>query len=382
MPIYESVMQEKPPIVLEIGTAYTKLGFAAEPSPRKIVRTEVVLTTTGCTKRLFDYDTTEQLYDQIVDFLQSLFFKNLLVSPKERKFVVVENTFGPTLFREKLARVLFVHFDASSVLFVPVHLMALSTLAVPTALVVDIGYSETSVMPVFSGVQIMSAFRDQSYGGRAVHAEIKRQLMEAGVKESLLSEGVLEEIKVRTCFVTTFERAQGYAKGGEDQPKPPPAVEFIVRNDDPDDEEMIQVPGRLRETAFEVMFEASNERDSLPHLILRSILDCTVDVRKSLIESVFLIGGGSMHAGLLARLKHELQHLLVQDPFYKTRFHGDLQFKFFPAVGHQNFTAWLGGALCGATDHVQTRSLAKDTYLKNEHVPDWSNLCDNRPTGS
>lgn len=52
-----------------------RLGFAAEPSPRKIVRTEVVLTTTGCTKRLFDYDTTEQLYDQIVDFLQSLFFK-------------------------------------------------------------------------------------------------------------------------------------------------------------------------------------------------------------------------------------------------------------------------------------------------------------------
>ncbi|KAH8421458.1 hypothetical protein KR009_008315 [Drosophila setifemur] len=378
MPIYESVMQEKPPIVLDIGTAYTKLGFAAEPYPRKIMPTDVVLTTTGATKSLFDYETTEELYDLVVDFLQTIFFKHLLVSPKERKFVVVENVFGPTVLRETLARVLFVHFDVSSVLFVPVHMIALSTLAVPTAVVVDIGYSETSVMPVFSGVQIMSAFKDQSYGGKAVHAEIKRQLLEAGVKESLLTESVLEDIKVRTCFVTTFERAQARAKGAEDQPTPPPAVDYIFS----DNEAVIEVPGYLRETVYEIMFEASNERDSLPHLILRSILDCTLDVRRSLVESVFLVGGGSMVQGLLARLKQELQHLLAEDPYYQERFHGELQFKFFTAVGKPNFAAWLGGALCGATDLIQTRSLSKETYLKSEHVPDWSNLCDNRPTGS
>ncbi|KAH8354229.1 hypothetical protein KR084_004074 [Drosophila pseudotakahashii] len=378
MPIYESVMQEKPPIVLDIGTAYTKLGFAAEAYPRKIMPTEVVMTATGIRKRLFDYDTTEELYDQLVDFLQTIFFKHLLVSPKERKFVLVENVFGPTVLRETLARVLFVHFDVSSVLFVPVHLIALSTLAVPTALVVDIGYSETSIMPVFSGVQIMAAFKDQSYGGRAIHAEIKRQLVESGVKEKLLTESVLEDIKVRTCFVTTMERAQVRANGGQEQPTPAPAVDYIVSDNDA----IIQVPGELRETVYEIMFEPSNERDSLPHLILRSILDCTLDVRRALVESVFLVGGGAMVQGLLARLRQELQHLLANDPFYAERFHGELQFKFFNAIGKQNFTAWLGGALCGATDLIQTRSLVKETYLKSEHVPDWSNLCDNRPTGS
>ncbi|KAI8034725.1 actin-related protein 10 [Drosophila gunungcola] len=378
MPIYESVMQEKPPIVLDIGNAYTKLGFAAEAYPRKIMPTEVVMTTTGVRKRLLDYDTQEELYDQLVDFLQTIFFKHLLVSPKERKFVLVENVFGPTVLRETLARVLFVHFDVSSVLFVPVHLIALSTLAVPTALVVDIGYSETSVMPVFCGVQIMAAFKDQSYGGRAIHAEIRRQLVETGVKESLLTESVLEDIKVRACFVTTMERAQAFAQGGEDQPTAAPGVDYIVSDNDA----VIQVPGVLRETVYEIMFEDSNERDSLAHLILRSILDCTLDVRRALVESVFLVGGGSMVQGLLARLRQELQHLLAKDPFYAERFHGELQFKFFNAIGKQNFTAWLGGALCGATDLIQTRSLVKETYLKSEHVPDWSNLCDNRPTGS
>ncbi|XP_017151198.1 actin-related protein 10 [Drosophila miranda] len=378
MPIYESVMQDKPPIILDIGNAYTKLGFAGEAYPRKIMPTEVVLTTTGKTKRLFDYERKEELYDQIVDFLQTIFFKHLLVSPKERKFVVVENIFGQTVVRETLARALFVHFDVSSVLFVPAHLIALSTLAVATAVVVDIGYSETSIMPVFSGVQIMSAFKDQSYGGSAIHAEIKRQLLETGVKESLLTESVLEDIKVRTCFVTTMERAHSRSNGDENQPTPPPSVDYIICDIDT----TVQVPGALRETVYEIMFEPNNERDSLPHLILRSILDCTLDARKPLVESIFLIGGGSMVQGMLPRLQQELQHLLKNDPYYAERFHGNLQFKFFNSIGKQNFTAWLGGALCGATDLIQTRSLAKETYLKNEHVPDWSNLCDNRHAGS
>ncbi|XP_034671008.1 actin-related protein 10 [Drosophila subobscura] len=378
MPIYESVMQEKPPIVLDIGNAYTKLGFAGEAYPRKIMPTEVVLTTTGITKRLFDYEQKDELYDQIIDFLQTIFFKHLLVSPKERKFVVVENIFGQTVVRETLARALFVHFDVSSVLFVPAHLIALSTLAVATAVVVDIGYSETSIMPVFSGVQIMSAFKDQSYGGSAIHAEIKRQLLETGVKESLLTESVLEDIKVRTCFVSTMDRAHSRSRGDENAPKPPPSVDYIICDNDT----MVEVPGLLRETVYEIMFEPNNERDSLPHLILRSILDCTLDVRKPLVESIFLIGGGSMVQGLLPRLQQELQHLLTNDPYYAERFHGELQFKFFNSIGKQNFTAWLGGALCGATDLIQTRSLSKETYLKNEHVPDWSNLCDNRHAGS
>ncbi|EDV99984.1 actin-related protein 10 [Drosophila grimshawi] len=374
MPLYETVMQEKPPIVLDIGNAYTKLGFAAEAYPRKIIPTEVVLTTTGETKRLFDYVATEQLYDQIVDFLQTIFFKHLLVSPKERKFVVVENIFGQSVIRETLARALFIHFDVSSVLFVPAHLIALSTLAVPTGLVVDIGYSETTVMPVFSGVQIMSAFKDQSYGSSAVHDEIKRQLLATGVKESLLTPSVLEDIKIRTCFVTSFERAQAKP---DKETTPVPNVDYAICDDDA----VISIAGSVRETVYELMFEQNNERDSLPHLILRAILDCSMDVRCALVESIFVIGGGAMVMGLMARLKAELQHLLANDSYYAERFHGDLQFKFYNTIGKQNFTAWLGGALCGATDLIQTRSLSKETYLRNEHVPDWSNLCDNRHGG-
>ena len=170
----------------------------------------------------------------------------MLVSPKERKLLIIENVFGQTEVRETLAKVLFRHFEVSSVLFVPSHMISLSALAVSTSVVVDMGYSETSVMPVYSGVQIMPAFKDQAFGGHLVEAELKRQLLEAGVQEDLLTQRVLEDIKVRTCFVTTLERAQAYKSGN--QPTPPPAIEYALSN------EILNITGKMRETAFEIFF--------------------------------------------------------------------------------------------------------------------------------
>ncbi|XP_054727182.1 actin-related protein 10 [Anastrepha obliqua] len=375
MPLYETVMQEKPPVVLDIGTAYTKLGFAAEAYPRKIIPSEVILSTNGLTKGLLEYENTDDLYDQFVDFLQVIFFKHLLVIPKERKIVIVENVLGQTVIRETLARVLFRHFEVSSIMFVPLHMIALATLAVPTGVVVDIGYTETTVMPVYCRVQIMQAFQDQEYGGRAVHAEIKRQLLEAGVKEKYLTESVLEDIKVRTCFVTNFERAKSYRNN--QPPEAPPCVEYPING-----EEIINIPGILRETAFEIMFEDNNDRDSLPHLILRAILSCPVDVRRSLVESIFVVGGSAIIMGLLSRLRAEMQYLAKKDEEYKKKLCGDIKFKFHKTIGRENFTAWLGGSLCGGTDLIQTHSLTKEAYVKTNRVPDWISLADKRSTGS
>ncbi|XP_004520435.1 actin-related protein 10 [Ceratitis capitata] len=374
MPLYETVMQEKPPVVLDIGTAYTKLGFAAEAYPRKIIPSEVILSSNGQTKALLQYETISGLYDQFVDFLQMIFFKHLLVIPKERKIVIVENVFGQTVLRETLARVLFRHFEVSSIMFVPLHMSALATLAVPSGVVVDIGYTETTVMPVYSRVQIMQAFQDQAYGGRAIHAEIKRQLLEEGVNEKHLTDAILEDIKVRTCFVTNLERAKAYRNG--QTPEAPPSLEYPING-----QEIITIPGKLRETVFEIMFEENNDRDSLPHLILRAIIKSPVDVRRSLIESIFIVGGSAIIMGLLSRLRAEMQYLVEKDEEYKNKLCGDIKFKFHKTIGRENFTAWLGGSLCGGTDLIQTHSLTKEAYVKNDRVPDWINLTDKRSTG-
>ncbi|XP_035893736.1 actin-related protein 10 [Anopheles stephensi] len=377
MPLYDTMLQEKPAIVLEIGTALTKLGFGGEPYPRSIIPSEVLdheaknAGQTTPNRKLFDYTNEVELYDWLVEFLRTVFFKYVLVSPKDRKVVIVESVLCPTIIKEKLARALFCHFDVSSVFFVPTHLVVLATLAVETALVVDIGYKEAVVVPVFCGVQALYAAEAQPLAAESVHNEIRRQLLENGVDAKLLTESTVEDIKIRTCFVTTAERAAKYRQPGEATIQPCPDVDYPAKGD-----AIVKVSGRLRETAYEVMFPEDNDRLGLPYIILNAILKCPRDTRVPLANNLVLIGGSTMVQGLTARLKAELLALLKSD-LYKDRLFVQT-FKFHKAPAEANFTAWLGGSIYGATDLVLTKSISREAYIKNQTIPDFTNYEESR----
>lgn len=107
----------------------------------------------------------------------------------------MESVLCPTEIRETLAKVLFRHFEVLSVLFIPTHLVVLSTLAVETALVIDIGNKEATIIPVYCGVQVLHAWQAQAIAAEAVHDDIKRQLIECGVDQTLLTSEIIEDIK-------------------------------------------------------------------------------------------------------------------------------------------------------------------------------------------
>lgn len=283
------------------------------------------------------------------------------MSPKDRKISIVESVLTPTTIRECVAKVLFFHFEVASVLFLPTHLVAISTLAVETAVVVDIGYKETTVIPVYSGVQVLNSWQAQPLGAEAVHEEIKSNLILNGVKEEILSDRVIEDIKVRTCFVTKHSRAA--ALKSNEKLQPCPDVEYPI-----DGYDVIKVSGLLREIAFEVLFPEDNDHLGLPYIILDAILKCPVDTRKALAENILLIGGTASALGITARLKAELMKLINSD-YYKDRlFIQDI--KFHSAPSKPNFTAWLGGSIYSSTDLI-TNSITRESYLKTSKIPDW-----------
>lgn len=283
------------------------------------------------------------------------------MSPKDRKISIVESVLTPTIVRESIAKVLFYHFEVSSVLFLPTHLVALSTLAIDTAVVVDLGFKEATVIPVYSGVQVLNTWQAQPLAGEAVHDEIKANLILNGVKEEILNDRVIEDIKVRTCFVTKHSRAESYKKN--ESLKPCPDVEYPV-----DGLEVIKVPGLLREVAYEVFFPEDNDRLGLPYIILDAILTCPLDTRKELAENILLIGGTASAVGIVARLKAELLKLLQSD-YYKNRLFIN-EVKFHTAPAKPNFTAWLGGSIYSSTELI-ANSITREAYLKTSKIPDW-----------
>ena len=71
-------------------------------------------------------------------------------------------------------------FQVLSVLYSPSPLMPLLTLGVQTALVVDVGFAEVTVVPVFEGVPVLKAWQAQPMASEAVHGAIRTLLEERG----------------------------------------------------------------------------------------------------------------------------------------------------------------------------------------------------------
>jgi len=376
--LYEGVVPEKLAVVIDIGYRYTKFGFVGEFTPRCIIPSEVKSSVDGKVRKVWCYQNEQELYSILVDFIHLLYFQRGLVSPKDRNVIIVESLLTPTIFRDVLARVCFQHYEVSSIMFVPSHLVALCALGVRTALVVDVGHKEVQVVPVVEGVPVLSAWQSQPLGSEAVESRLKARLYETASKSGAgdasckiietLPESVIEDIKVRCCFVTTPER--GKQIFDENPPKPPPSMEYIVRG-----QQIIQIPGTLRESAYEVLFERDNDEASLPNLMLDAILKCSIDARKPLAENILFTGGTVMAPGFKSRVMKELKALLESE-LYVNRL-AIRTFKVHKAPAKDNYTCWLGGSLFGATDMLSMKALVKENYLNLKTVPDWSNLSTN-----
>lgn len=72
-------------------------------------------------------------------------------------------------------------------------------------------------------------------------------------------------LSVRLCFVTTFERSQKMALNEE--VLPPPSVDYKIGGTD-----VLSIPGKIRETACEVLFHLDSEEISLSTIILNSLI--------------------------------------------------------------------------------------------------------------
>uniref|UniRef100_F7F7Z6 Actin related protein 10 n=1 Tax=Rattus norvegicus TaxID=10116 RepID=F7F7Z6_RAT len=379
MPLYEGLGSggEKTAVVIDLGEAFTKCGFAGETGPRCIIPS--VIKRAGMSKpiKVVQYNiNTEELYSYLKEFIHILYFRHLLVNPRDRRVVVIESVLCPSHFRETLTRVLFKYFEVPSVLLAPSHLMALLTLGINSAMVLDCGYRESLVLPIYEGIPVLNCWGALPLGGKALHKELETQLLEqctvdtgAAKGQSLPSvmgsvpESVLEDIKGKRVFSVSV-RVSGITQ----RPSPPPNVDYPL-----DGEKILHVLGSIRDSVVEILFEQDNEEKSVATLILDSLLQCPVDTRKQLAENLVIIGGTSMLPGFLHRLLAEIRYL-VEKPKYKKTL-GTKNFRIHTPPAKANCVAWLGGAVFGALqDILGSRSISKEYYNQTGRTPDWCSL--------
>ncbi|CAL4067134.1 unnamed protein product [Meganyctiphanes norvegica] len=390
MPLYEGlsgfglINEKHTTVVFDFGTAFTKAGFAGESGPRVIVRSEVKCRKTGELVPVFEYKDEEELRHHLVDFIHRLYFKHLLVNPKDRRVVVVENLLCPSMVRNCIAKVLFRHYEVLSMLFAPSHLVSLMTLGISTGLVLDLGYQEATLIPIYEGVPVLHAWQALPHASKNIHSSLCELLLDRGLcvsadgKEQRLNtlmdslpEKTLEDIKVRTCFVTTSERSGRLQINKYDRsvepPPPPPSIAYPLGGG-----RMLTIPGTVRELATEGLFERDEDCLSLATMILVAIMKVPIDLRRSLAENLVIIGGTASIPGLKHRLLSEVRSLAAS-PLYSEKIK-IRTFKVHKPPAKDNYVSWLGGAIFGGTEAVVLRSLVRDQFLQKNILPDWCNL--------
>ena len=372
---------DKLPVILDIGEAYTKIGLAGEPVPRHIIPTEFRRVNGDKVEvmKVVCYDAKEEeLFEMLKDFLHMIYFKYLLVNPKERRVVVCESLLCPVKFRNTLARVLFKHFEVVSVAFAPTHLLALFTLGIPSALVLDCGYSESLVVPIYEQTPILAAIQSLPIAGNSLHQHIRSHIIENGrIKvgselqsasnyTSYFTEKTLEDIKVRTCFVGGH---------GVPQTKVPPDVNYPLEGG-----ETLIIDGTLRAHTYEILFEGDEEEKSLATILLDAIVKCPIDCRKAMAENIVLVGGTCMSPGFESRLLAEIKVLLNSVTYNEQLAIKTVKLRHPPV--HSNYVSWLGGAIYGALEILGDRSISKERYKENPILPDWASLLSHTKNGA
>ncbi|XP_070787756.1 actin-related protein 10 [Pituophis catenifer annectens] len=393
MPLYEGLGSggEKTAVVIDLGAAFTKCGFAGETGPRCVIPSEIKKPGVSKPIRIVQYNiNTEELYSYLKEFIHMLYFRHLLVNPRDRRVVIVESVLCPSHFRETLTKVLFKYFEVPSVLFAPSHLMSLLTLGINSAMVLDCGYTESLVLPIYEGIPVLSCWGALPLGGKAIHKELEYQLLEqstvdtGAIKGQSLAlvmgsvpEDIVEDIKVRTCFVSDLQRglkiqaAKFDMNDSAERPTPPPDVDYPL-----DGKKILHINGSIRDSVVEVLFVQDNEEKSVATLILDSLMECPIDTRKQLAENLIVIGGTAMLPGFLHRLMAEIRYL-VEKPKYKEIL-ASKTFRVHTPPAKPNCVAWLGGGIFGALqDILGSRSVSKEYYNQTGRIPDW--CCLNNP---
>lgn len=404
----DALTTEKPAIVIDIGHAYTKCGFSGEAGPHSIIPSQVTHEINrNRPMQIYDYKTLIDrlshetsapdsnalegtcLRELLIEFLYRIYYKILNVNSRERKVVIVESVLTPSFFRKTLGDVLFKNFQAVSVLFIPSHLAALYTLGVNVGLVLDCGYADCQIMPIAESVPMTGQCNFMNLGGRRLHNELEKMLAKHSFVTKNgkrvrfleatpaldLSEATLEDIKLRCCFVSTLERSREFWTEIQSLDKLAESTDFSFKFA-PDcdynlhDNIVLHVPGYIREMGLDILFvDNIDSNQTIPHLLVNTLAQCPIDLKKPLSESVVLMGGTCMLEGFKSRLVSEVNFLLANEDSAANLTVKEFRYHVPPCL--ENYTAWLGGAIFGHLDVLDTYSIQLSKYKELERLPDW-----------
>ncbi|KAG5450750.1 actin [Clonorchis sinensis] len=376
-----------PPIVIDNGTGLLKAGYAGEMEPRAVVPmilgrpkhckllaernrggSECFVGDVAGGKRgalTLSYPIVNGIvhnWDDLETIWHHVFTNELRVLPEYHPVLLTESPLNPRPNREKMAEIMFEHFHVPAVYISIQAVLSLYASGRTTGLVLDCGEGVTHWVPVFDAYVVPNAICRRNLAGREITNYLKTLLTERGYKFVTTCEHeIARDAKENTCYVAMDYDLELRRSLVDD------FCEMTYRLPDG---QLLRI-GNERFRAPELMFNpkmGGNEHEGV-HLTTReSVLQCGVDIRKSLWANIILTGGGTMFRGFPERLRKELRALVP----------GHVPIKVL-ASQERKYSVWIGGAVLASLTSFNemwvTRTLPYPTsYRHNLRLKQFASL--------
>ncbi len=314
------------PIILDIGSAYVKVGFAGDSTPRyvfpcitgtekyKAVMVDVgprsiyvgddAMKMRGVLKvsypiqrgQIMDWNTYYEVLNHI--FYNLLRVENLSLYP----VVYAEHPFVQREVKEYIARVLFETHRIKSLMMIPSALFSIFSVGLTTGLVVESGDGITWIVPVINGKIFYQAVQRVELGGADVNHNLKNLMMREGINiTSSSADEILRQIKEKNCYFVLDPRNPPISSESLSYPMP--------------DGNTISIPNRLLFQAPEVLFTPAmigSNVMSIPQAIIYCLKTIGSEYWGEMLQHIVLSGGNLSYSGFADRLKNELSALLPE----------------------------------------------------------------------
>lgn len=320
---------ENPPIVLDQGTGFVKIGYAGSNFPehtfpsivgRPILRAEERALSDVEIKDIMCGDEASQVrsalqlsypmengiiknWEDMEHLWDYSFFERLQKDTTGQKVLLTEPPMNPLKNREKMVEVMFEKYQFGGVYVAIQAVLALYAQGLSSGVVVDSGDGVTHIIPVYESVVLNHLTKRLDVAGRDVTRHLIDLLSRRGYAFNRTADfETVRQIKEKLCYVSyDLELDSRLAR----------ETTTLVENYELPDGRVIKV-GSERFEAPECLFQPSLvdvEQVGIGELLFNTVQSADVDIRSTLYKSIVLSGGSSMYPGLPSRLEKEIKQL-------------------------------------------------------------------------
>jgi len=316
------------PIIIDIGEAYVKIGFAGDQIPRIVfpcmtgtekyrsimvdigeARDKMIYVGEDCMKMRGVLKITYPIsrgnitqWESFYEILNHIFYNLLRINPSEYEVLYSEPINIPKETKEYIARVLFETHRVKKLMMIPSPLLSLFSVGLTTGLVIECGEGLTNIVPIIDGKIFYPAVQILTLAGSDVSLNLKSLLLRQGINlEFSAQKVILREIIEKFCYIALDPSSISEKVKIEKQ-------SYVLP-----DGETIKIYNESMYLSPEILFQPSilgYNIQSIPEAVINCLGNINSEYWALLLKNIVVSGGNSSYNGFIERLKAELITIL------------------------------------------------------------------------